>query len=64
MTNDLTPEQIVTVCLALFVLGLGVYALYGKLIEKHYTRGYTHGYKRAKWIYSEKDNGRSGRYSR
>lgn len=60
MKHNLTPEQITTICLALFVIGLGIYAAIEHVKEKYYVRGYSHGYNRAKWIYRQKTNGRSG----
>jgi hypothetical protein len=64
MKHNLTPEQIVIICLGLFIGGLWLYSIVESLKEKHYTKGYKHGYNRAKWIYSERNNGGSGRYVR
>jgi hypothetical protein len=61
MKHNLTPEQIVYVCFGLLIAMSLAYWFIMSLTEKHYKRGYTHGYNRAKWLYSQRNNGGSRR---
>ena len=54
MSNNFTPEEIVTITIVIWLLGWFVYIAIDSIYQRGYQNGYAKGYARGKTVASER----------